>query len=468
MNLVVFSGLKDLVLLDLNLNSLRRMDSQSFAGLNLEYLFLENNPSIQLPDNGFNDLSAGVIQLKGCQLTEIKPTFFTPLIPSLRKLFISDNKISRFSPDMLSIFEKLESVRISNNPLICDCQSRWLMRFYYQNPVTILGQTAEPNRHLNQPRCSGPQSVAGEFFNHLTVESFSCEKPVLDSEITLTKDKGVLVCKARSDPPSKISWFRPNGVIEHTFPTADDDTRGEIEITQSDPQVHGTYRCVAINEAGNTSLTVNITWPFHLSGAESAPCADSTTKSSTKEILVGGGARNKDDTPSEESAAMFKKKYFTLIDIIGAVFGTFAGTLVITVLVLHCGVYRKRKSSSQYSTPPQSEYSNTSIKNETVYPNTAQQHNMQIHTMQQMQMPNMHNRPLPTKPYNMTNPRGYDENHYMATEISNGDVDGLVHSGHHNPAALVTPISPSPCQACQTMNHTMNAQHHHSESFTNS
>lgn len=438
MFLILFIDLPNLRLLDLSFNNLRSIGQDAFTGLSLDYLFLGDNPSIMLPPSGFTQMSTGIIDLKNCRLTEISPAFLEPLVSSLRKLFINGNRIKRFSPELLSAFSGLESIRIQENPLVCDCQSRWLKLFYDQNTDKIR-QPSDGSQ--TEPRCSEPLSLIGSFFNMLSSMDFLCDKPSLDSEITFSDDKGVLKCTSKASPPPKISWYRPDGAVEETSPTENEVTRAQIEVL---PSQTGTYKCVASNEAGNISLAFNMTWP-HNARNNQLPCLESDTTTAKEVILT-----NPDQGPQTQSPDVFKRKYFTIIDIVISVFGTFAGTLIVTVVVLHICVYRKRKSASQYSTPPQSDYSGGSIKNE-VYPPPSAQH-LQIRSMPHMQ--HMQNRPLPNEPCH----KAYDENHYMSTQL--GDGDDLVRFGQQNAGAIVSPHSPVPCQ-CQAMS----SHHRHSQAL---
>ena len=458
--LISFIDLNKLAALDLSLNNLGAISPSAFTGLTLEYLWLGENPSLGLPTNGFVGMSTRLIDLKRNQLTEITPNFLAPLAQRLGKLFVNGNKITRFSPDLLTMFNGLESIRIQDNPLICDCKSRWLKQFFDQN-VDKLTQTNDNNI---EPRCSAPVGLSGEFFSRLRLMDFLCDKPSLNSEISFDKSKAMLKCMSTGHPTPQISWYRPSGVIEATFPKEGLlVTEAELEVLGSEPHIQGAYRCVASNEAGNVSLTINVSWPFPSSDS-GIPCGEDDDTTS-REIVLTNQPVN-DDTPVAKDTDVFKKKYFTIIDLIIAVFGTFAGTLIVTVVVLHMCVYRKRKAGSQYSTPPQSEYSSSSIKNEVYNPPSAQHSSMQIpvHTMQ--------NRPLPTPNPKPAFHKAYDENHYMSTQLDEHDELGLRHQHHHNGfgghnptlgqhtnGGLVSSPHSPPCQACQTLN-----SHHHRHS----
>lgn len=385
-------------------------------------------------------MSTEIIDLKNNRLTELSPSFIEPLLPTLRKLFVNNNRIKRFSQKMLSIFNRIDvSIRIQDNPLVCDCESRWLKLFYDTNIAKI---SLSNDRGATTPRCSEPLLVSGKTFQELELQHFICDKPSLDSEVSFSKHKGLLKCISKGHPSPTISWYRPNGEIEETFPTGEGVvTVAQVEVLPSQAQAHGSYKCVASNAAGNVSMSINMTWPFLTSDRQ--PCIESTT---AKEVIITNGDSAGKSSDQDQEIDVFKRKYFTIIDIIIAVFGTFAGTLVVTVIVLHLCVYRRRKSS-QYSTPPQSEYSASSIKNE-VYPPSTQQH---MH-IRPMPMPHMQNRPLPNEPYH----KAYDENHYMSTQLA-GDTDDLARLGQHNAGAQMSPHTP--CQACQTIN----AQHRHSQ-----
>ena len=331
---------------------------------------------------------------------------------------------------MLEVFKQLELMRIYDNPLICDCESRWLKQFYDERRET---STIRDNNlgSDQEPRCSSPSHIIGQFFNRLSLADFSCNKPTLAAGISFTNDKGVLTCTSRGSPLPTVSWHRPNGVITESVPRPNlAINKNEIELLADEPNVQGQYKCIASNEGGNISLSVNVDWPFgsaHIINGDKVTCPPAVA-GNTKEIEIIGGSE-------EKQTNMFSEKYFTLVDLICAVFGTFVGTLIITIVVLHFCVYRRKAILARYS-PSMSEYSG-STDDKPPYP---PQLTLQTH---------MHNRPLPIKPYHKI----YDEHHYMSTNLD--ERDQFLHMSQHmqsngntSHGSASHSSMASPCEAC--------------------
>lgn len=419
--------------LDLSHNNLQVLSSGMLTGLKLNYLFLDSNPQLTLRMTAFQGMTTRVLSMNNCNLKAANPDMFQPLGGSLHNLMLSGNRISRFDKSMLTVFEPLELLRIDNNPLICDCESRWLKEYYDLNKAKVTAG-------LEEPRCAAPANIAGSFFNRLSVFDFSCIKPTLSANVSFTDNKGVLSCVARGHPLPQVSWYRPNGVVSHSQPRPQSTVNtNEIELLASEADVAGQYSCVASNDAGNISFTVNIDWPFHKRHSTEAPqpCVPtgvtSTQKNPHKVITdVIPDNLSRDSTTPEQD--VFKLKYFTLVDLVAAILGTFTCTLVVTVITLHFCVYRRR-GNSDYATPPMSEYSSNSS-------NGCDKN--QCTTPAHYPLPQLpQHRPLPLKPYHKI----YDEHHYMATSLDERD-DFLRAQGTQG---RITPSCDS-CPACQTLN----------------
>lgn len=423
--------------LDLSINNLNIISQGALSGLRLDYLFMDNNPTLRLQDTSFVGMTTEVLSLKKCDITDPRPAIFRPLLGALRKLILNENKIERFSPNMLDIFQDIEGARIFDNPLICDCESKWLKEFYDLNKDS--SKIRDPGNPSHDPRCAGPRENAGRFFSRLAVSDFACDKPTLHAGITFNDNKGVLSCTSRGNPLPAVYWYRPNGIVVKSEPQGNlPANTNELELFPNEPSVQGLYKCVASNDGGNISLTVNVDWPFQSDSANeggATKCNPNNGKTTPREVEI----TTSNDAVTEAQTDVFKVKYFTLVDIVGAILGTFVCTLIVTILTLHFCVYRRRKPS-QYATPPMSDYSssNGSDKNGP-YP-------LSLHSLHTSHMPSQ--RPLPNKPYTH---KMYDENHYMATNVEERDEFLRLHGN-----GRVTPASScdTTCQACRTMNHS--------------
>lgn len=427
------------------------------SGLRLEYLYMEHNPQLVLNPQSFSGMSTEFLNLQECGLSHLHPNTFTSLIKgSLRKLFLQGNQIERFPTQMLNVFQALESIRIYDNPLICDCESKWLKEFYDLNADTTKIRVPDQGT-AQEPRCATPTAVAGRFFKSLSARDFACQRPTLHASITFTKEKGTLLCESRGNPLPKVTWIKPNGIKLAKAPQSNMvSIINELTILPGEPNLSGEYICTAANDGGNVSLTVNLDSPFsNVKDSNTPDCQNG--KDNSKEVDLSNTADKLEGDSSSDDSNVFKIKYFTLVDIIGAILGTFVSTLLITVVTLHFCVYRRRKSST-YITPPMSEYSSSSNGSDKngAYPLTMSSlHNTPIH---QQHFPQHPVRPLPHKPFNH---RVYDENHYMSTNIE--EPDRFLPLGMQSQAGRVTPASScDTCPACRTMPMVQHSAHSNS------
>lgn len=433
--------------LDLSLNNLQVLSVGQLSGLRLDYLYLEGNPKLRLRDSVFNGMSTGLLSLKDCDLTTIEPGIFSPLRGSLRKLKLDNNKIERFDSNMLSVFQELEYLRIHNNPLICDCESKWLKEFYDLNKAKVRDGS---QGNSEEPRCAAPDHVAGLFFFSVSAYDFSCAKPTLSANISFTKTKGVLSCVSRGNPLPTVSWYRPNGDIQHSEPRGNMVANtNEIQLQATDSSVKGQYSCVASNDGGNISFTVNVDWPFE----QEEVAVEGNTVGCNPAIIQPEAVDDNDvatksgleaEKDGEQTGSVLDK-HFTLLDLISGILGTFVCTLVITVVTLHFCVYRKKLDSHYSTAPPMSEYSSGSSSSSSdkpsSYPPTSF---MPVHNHHQQMVPPQ--RPLPL-------PKFYDDyHHYMATSIDERDgfLNNTVTSPRASSQGRATPSCDS-CLACRTL-----------------
>jgi len=433
-----------LTTLDLSSNNIAIISTGALVGLRLNYLYLEENHYIKLTTSSFVGMSTEILNLAQCKIEHLTADIFQPLLSNnkLRRLMLQGNKVARFDRSMLDVFSKVEAIRIYGNPLICDCQSKWLKEFYDLNSqTTIIRDAMEGTKE--EPRCDGPDHVTGQYFDSLSAADFSCDMPTLQADLSFSLDKGTLACISRGTPLPKVSWYRPNGVVVEKDPIGNQDSiRNEIELLADEPGTLGQYRCVASNDGGNISLSVNVDWPFQASSAGgSENGVGCNSQATSKDVILSN--------PTSEADAethYLKIKYFTLVDMVGAILGTFVSTLIITVVTLHFCVYR-RKKATQYSTPVMSEYSSSSNGSDKNGPYPVSLHSLQASQMQaQRPLPN-----APNKPYHKI----YDENHYMATNIEERD-EFLRFSAQQAGNGRITPGSSAcdTCTACRTIPHS--------------
>lgn len=119
--------------LDLSHNSLIRIESYTFYGLQLNNLYLREQHS--LPDNGmfitedsFHGLSANQINLRGNRIKSIHYDIFNK-VPSLDRLILSDNRITYIDDGFEKYFNKPNKLLdLTGNPLECNCRLSWIVQ----------------------------------------------------------------------------------------------------------------------------------------------------------------------------------------------------------------------------------------------------------------------------------------------------------------------------------------------------
>ncbi|CAH8534484.1 unnamed protein product [Schistosoma mattheei] len=128
-----FMKMTELKHLDLSHNSLIRIESYTFYGLQLNHLYLSEQHS--LPDNGmlitedsFHGLSANQINLRGNRIQSIHYEIFHK-VPSLDRLILSDNLITTIDDGFEKYFNYPNKLLdLTGNPLECNCRLSWIVQ----------------------------------------------------------------------------------------------------------------------------------------------------------------------------------------------------------------------------------------------------------------------------------------------------------------------------------------------------
>jgi len=256
-----FSDMKDLLWLDLSNNRIKLVPDFTFRGLTLQHLFLNGNRNVQLRALSFEGLVTTGLYLHDCGLEQLRSNVLSPLNSTLRYLWLNGNELERVSKKLASLFGTLSHVRLGNNPLHCNCEFKWLKQLYDKNEEIFKGAVA--------PSCFTPPSLKGKVFNEMTLADFRCQPPNFNNiDVNLHDQIGKLKCSASGDPAPSLYWIQPTGKATRYNPPASEDakkTEGTLTLApEGAPDKHnlrGMYICVANNEAGNVTMTINVTWP---------------------------------------------------------------------------------------------------------------------------------------------------------------------------------------------------------------
>lgn len=359
-----FSNLKQLKFLDVSKNRLKIIDDFTFRGLTLEYLFLNDNPGMQISKNAFGGLQTKGLYIHNCAISNISIEVVRPLNSTIKTLSLDGNKLDRFDKQWIYFFNTLAHLRLGGNPLHCNCEARWLYEFYQSHLPMFSG--------MDPPSCRTPPRYRGQMFNSLTEDDFLCQLPILKHvDIIFEEAVGKLTCLASGDPVPTIYWVKP----DHTFKAFPPRKKDNIEDNEGvlylpDPQSHDQveYQCVASNPAGNVTLSVNVVWPPSFKGqivkdsgivdSEPLPTPELVTKpvkvekvdkfekekdaKKKKEYVINAVKPSKSISKASTSGSSSRQEQvkqpevtFSIVDIVGAVVGTFLLTLLACVVIFH-------------------------------------------------------------------------------------------------------------------------------------
>jgi hypothetical protein len=401
-----FSDLTHLLWLDLSNNRIRAIADRQFAGLSLQHLFLNGNRHVDLRPASFDGLVTTGLYLHDCSLSTLPVDVLAPLNSSLRYLWLNGNELTSLSVAHRPLFGTLSHLRLGSNPLHCNCETSWLKDLFDLVPDVFRGAAA--------PSCLTPQRFRGRHFNDVSSNDFRCQAPAFSNiETAFGADVGGarLRCTATGDPAPTLYWIQPSGKTTRYGPPADEEARRnegllivrETMSADSDPSasaLFGMYICVANNEAGNVTLTINVSWPFitaprptvdvfpattlqsvlrtstavlgasalfnaptqpqrthrpdrpnsvvmvSASTTESAsrqrPDGDHTNYTVLHDVTGRGGQNEADGDALEAELVRRQQRLFTVTELVCAVIGTHVGTLAVCLVLLPL-IYRRRR-----------------------------------------------------------------------------------------------------------------------------
>ncbi|CAD5118081.1 unnamed protein product [Dimorphilus gyrociliatus] len=250
-----FSKMRHLKALTLSGNKLRRIHDYTFEGLHLNILNLADNKGLSFSSFAFSGMTVKTLLLSDCKITTLNPNVFRPISNSLTTLNLENNKIKQLEPTFLDLFRQIKHIELRKNPFKCDCQARWLKDVY------------NVKKELPAPTCDYPPNLQNKTFRDLSTDDFNCILPTFtDIDASFSENSAKLKCSATGSPVPRLYWIKPS-TRDPPFvvpPTNPEDHYNEAIFHATRP--HSTtkwtlYKCVASNKVGNTTLTLNITWP---------------------------------------------------------------------------------------------------------------------------------------------------------------------------------------------------------------
>ncbi|ETE60291.1 Leucine-rich repeat and immunoglobulin-like domain-containing nogo receptor-interacting protein 3, partial [Ophiophagus hannah] len=225
----------------------------------LVYLNLSYNPIGSVPRGSFQDLTRlRELHMVGALLASVEPQALSGL-RQIRLLNLSNNLLSTLEESTFHSVNTLETLRVDQNPLVCDCRLLWVLQ--RRKTLDFDGQP---------PMCSSPHEIQGnalhDFPDSVLFEYFTCQKPKIRNRHLqrVTAHEGQAVsfqCQAEGEPVPSISWVSPQHrmITSKSLGRATVSPSGTLEIRYAQAQDSGTYICIASNTAGNDTYFASLT-----------------------------------------------------------------------------------------------------------------------------------------------------------------------------------------------------------------
>ncbi|KAK6636332.1 hypothetical protein RUM43_009992 [Polyplax serrata] len=252
-----FRGLTNLVELDLSMNFLSTVPTETFVDYpSLMRLIVSGNPIRALQTASFRPLSfLTSLELSNCQIESIEDGTFVGL-DNLEWLKLDGNRLNFIHGENI-LPDAIHGVALDRNPWQCDCRllevHNWLLN--YKIP------------HSSEPKCAGPTRLVGEPIRNLEVGDLACLPDVSPTTLYLEIAEGKnisLLCRVSAVPEASVSWWFQGKILQNDTTLAPgfhfyyfveegrEEKRSELFIFNTNPEDNGTFVCAAENPAGKS------------------------------------------------------------------------------------------------------------------------------------------------------------------------------------------------------------------------
>ncbi|PSN41397.1 hypothetical protein C0J52_25740 [Blattella germanica] len=258
-----FSGLTNLVELDLSENLLTAVPTETFTDYtNLMRLTLSGNPIRVLKTGAFQHLPyLTTLELSNCEIEMIEDKAFTGL-PKLEWLKLDSNRLNNIRGTHI-LPESLRGIDLYKNPWQCDCR---LLEFRSWLINSNVPQTIEPI-------CDNPHRLKNIPVKSLELGDLACLPDVTPTTLYLEIAEGrnvSLLCKVSAIPEARVSWWFQGRILQNDSMVAPglhlyyfveegvEEKRSELFIFNANTDDNGTFICVAENPAGKAQSNYTI------------------------------------------------------------------------------------------------------------------------------------------------------------------------------------------------------------------
>lgn len=281
---LAFADLESLRSLHLDTNRLTVVGPQDLTGLiNLQHLIINNNQLTDVSADAFDDFlltledldlsynnlrrvpwesiqnmaSLHTLNLDHNLIDQIAEGSFSELY-KLSRLDMTSNRLQTLPPDPLfsrsqigvvspTPYNSIISLNFGGNPLHCNCELLWLRRLIREDDMET---------------CATPIHLAGRYFWSIPEEEFTCEPPLITRNTNklwvLEGQRATLKCRAIGDPEPVIHWVSPDDRIVANSSRIRSYYNGTLDFLVTRARDDGTYTCIAINAAGESTALVDL------------------------------------------------------------------------------------------------------------------------------------------------------------------------------------------------------------------
>ncbi|VDO15006.1 unnamed protein product [Rodentolepis nana] len=396
-----FLGMTNLRDLDLSLNLLYRIESRTFYGLNLQTLYLQQqryqpdlytsfgSPTdpepLDISAEAFYGLSATSIDLRKNFISNISYSLFSQ-VRGLEKLVLSDNKIRQLDSRFAEYFDNPNHLLdLTENPLDCSCKLAWLVNRAKDwgaqaSTLTCIsgsGSRIELKRLTTDHLCMGSkiQSIGVDISPAGNAATLSCTAVTFSRLDSANKNLEGYRYTAlepyvnhpvvRQRPPAVAWTYVESGQLrkiaempsDHPPSIEQESTSTTLPLNVSLSQTGRKFSCITWDDKQNEqeilvtlrgcALPPLIEPKESVKDSSTGSLEDGLSQQEAKLKEGASGPASMGNMPYPQSGFLFQKQY-TLLEMIGAVIGTFLVTLVVLLAGSRCMMMLKQRAISDH------------------------------------------------------------------------------------------------------------------------
>ncbi|NWV59562.1 ISLR2 protein, partial [Malurus elegans] len=281
----------------------------------LKNLDVSHNRIAEFPWQDLRNLSAlQLLKMNHNRMASVPRDAFRAL-RDLRSLRINDNRFATLAEGIFDSLGSLSHLQIYNNPFECSCGLRWLKGWMESTLISI------PEK--DSIACALPERLRG--VPVAKIPELACAAPTASLSYSPNADAAELPdglvlslhCAVTGSPPPEVTWKIRTGSGQSLELGADGAGKeeaaapreperflvfknGTLVIPRLSKREEGTYTCVATNELGTNSTSVNVA----VAGAQKYPAQPPGAKGRATGDKGAEGAKNSVLTPEERGKAL--------------------------------------------------------------------------------------------------------------------------------------------------------------------